>query len=200
MAGDLWVISDTHLNHRNMLNFRDHVTGNLIRSGFDSIEEMNEYIIEQWNSLVKPGDKVIHCGDVFMGPKEEFVPMWKRLHGSKQLILGNHDDAKFFAKHELVTKILVWKPMHEHGIMLSHVPLHETQLRRGVPGKEHEPEQPYLFNVIGHIHSNPAPPGPYRCVCVEQTDYKPVHIETLAAEAKYYNENQLEKAPMHWED
>ena len=48
MAGDLWVISDTHLNHRNMLNFRDHVTGNLIRPGFNSVEEMNEYITEPW--------------------------------------------------------------------------------------------------------------------------------------------------------
>jgi len=189
MAGDIWIISDTHLNHRNILGFTDHVTGKPIRPGFDNIAEMNEYIIEQWNSLVKKGDRVIHCGDVFFGPKEEFLPMWKRLHGSKQLILGNHDDAKFFAKNELVTKIYMWMPMHEHGIMLSHVPLHETQLRRGVPGKEHEPNQPYLVNVHGHIHQKQSPPGPYRCVCVEHTDYKPVHIEDLRVEtAPVYND------------
>jgi len=176
---DIWVISDTHFLHKNILGFKDYVTGDLIRPGFDSIDQMNEYMIEQWNSHIKPGDKVIHCGDIMLGPKEQFKKMWKRLHGSKELILGNHDDAKFMAKNELVTKIRMWMPMHDHGIMLSHVPLHKSQLKRGIPGREYVPEQPCLLNVHGHIHHHQSPPGPYRCVCVEHTDYAPVHIEDL---------------------
>lgn len=36
-----------------------------------------------------------------------------------------------------------------------------------------------VINVHGHIHSNPSPEGPYKCVCVEQINYTPVNIEEL---------------------
>lgn len=176
---DMWLIADTHLNHKNILHFTNSLTGKLLRPGFDTIQQMNEYIIEQWNSHIKPGDKVIHCGDVTLGPKDEFRAMWKKLHGSKELIVGNHDDIKFFAKNELVTKIHMWKQMREFGLLLSHVPLHEQQLRRGPPGEEHDYMKNHLLNVHGHIHDELSPPGPYKCICVEHTDYKPVNIEDL---------------------
>lgn len=56
---------------------------------------------------------------------------------------------------------------------LAHVPVHPSTLGEnrftGVPMK----------NVHGHIHQNPSPPGPYRCVSVEQIDYTPINIEEL---------------------
>jgi calcineurin-like phosphoesterase family protein len=36
-----------------------------------------------------------------------------------------------------------------------------------------------MMNVHGHIHSNASPDGPYRCVCVEQVDYRPINIDEL---------------------
>lgn len=36
-----------------------------------------------------------------------------------------------------------------------------------------------IKNVHGHIHQNPSPPGPYKCVCVEQINYTPINIEEL---------------------
>ena len=33
-----------------------------------------------------------------------------------------------------------------------------------------------------------SPEGPYRCVCVEQTNYTPVNIEDLAVEARKFRE------------
>ena len=36
-----------------------------------------------------------------------------------------------------------------------------------------------ITNVHGHIHSNPSPEGPYKCVCVEQINYTPINIEEL---------------------
>ena len=55
---DIWVISDTHFGHSNILKFTD-TNGNLIRGAkFSSLEEMDEHMIDQWNSTVKDGDKV----------------------------------------------------------------------------------------------------------------------------------------------
>ena len=172
---DIWLISDTHFGHGNILTFRDGgADGPLIRgSRFSSVEEMDEVMIENWNKTIKPGDKVYHLGDVFMGSKDEFIKKWKRLNGQKRLILGNHDDAKFFAKHELVAQILVWRMFPEHGLLLTHVPVHESTLYEGrFKGKD-------SINVHGHIHQNPAPSPKHRVVCVEHIDYTPIHIEEV---------------------
>ena len=54
---DIWVISDTHFGHNNMLKFKDK-NGDPIRPNFSSTEEMDEHMIERWNSVVKDGDIV----------------------------------------------------------------------------------------------------------------------------------------------
>lgn len=186
MSRDIWIISDTHLGHENILKFTDSTTGNPVRGHlFDNVDQMDEYILEKWNSVVKQGDIVYHLGDVFMGDKDRFKRQWPKFNGSKRLILGNHDDAKFLSSGGFFKKVSMWRMFPEFGLMLSHVPLHESNLLRlkEKSGKWPDDCAPML-NVMGHIHQNPAPEGPYRCVCVEQTDYTPVHIETLAAEAK----------------
>lgn len=172
---DIWLISDTHFQHENILGFTDK-DGKLIRGDlFSSVEEMDEYMITQWNRYVKPGDKVYHLGDVFMGNKDTFLQKWKRLNGQKRLILGNHDDAKFFAKHELVAKIDVWRMFPEFGMILTHIPLHESVLKEG----RFRNFSGTVLNVHGHIHQNPAPSPQHHVVCVEQIDFTPIHIEDI---------------------
>jgi calcineurin-like phosphoesterase family protein len=194
MSKDIWIISDTHFRHTNILKFTDSATGKLIRGDrFADVDEMDEHMIQQWNSVVKQGDIVYHLGDVVIGDKEWFKKNWPRLNGSKRLIVGNHDDIPFLSAGGFFKKVQMWRMFPEFGLMLSHVPLHPSNLLRMVkPNGVWLDDCVPLFNVMGHIHQNPAPKGPYRCVCVEQTNYTPVHIETLAAEAKAYIENQWE--------
>ena len=116
-----------------------------------------------------------------MGSKEQFTKFWNRLNGSKRLIVGNHDDIKFLTTGGFFAKIQMWRMFPEFGLMLTHVPIHINSLYR-YPNKDGtdgltEPEA--LLNVHGHIHQNPSPPGPYRCVCVEQINYTPINIEEL---------------------
>jgi calcineurin-like phosphoesterase family protein len=176
---DTWLISDTHFGHSNILNFTDSETGELIRGArFSTVEEMNETMIENWNRVVKPGDTVYHLGDVFFGNKDTFRSLWARLTGAKRLILGNHDDAKFFIRNGLVEKVTVWKEFHEYGLLLSHIPLDPSGLLRHRHNIYSEEKQ-MLLNVHGHIHQNPSPTEHHRCVCVEQIDYTPINIEEL---------------------
>ena len=44
-----YYISDLHFYHHNLLDKMDN-------RGFSSVEEMNEYIIEQWNKKVRKND------------------------------------------------------------------------------------------------------------------------------------------------
>jgi calcineurin-like phosphoesterase family protein len=173
MARDIWVISDTHFNHANILNFKDSV-GKPVRS-FDNVQEMNEIMIQNWNSVVRPGDKVYHLGDVLFGTnkREWMAKHFPRLMGSKRLIVGNHDNVKELTLSGHFQKVMMWRQFKDLGLLLTHVPVHPSTLKEGRFG-DLTP-----INVHGHIHQNQSPDGPYKCVCVEHTNYTPVHIEDL---------------------
>lgn len=179
MTRDIWIISDTHFNHKNILTFRDSATGELVRN-FKDVEEMNEHMIERWNSVVKQGDIVYHLGDVMFGDKEEFKKLWPRLIGSKRLLLGNHDDGKFLGSGGFFQKIGLWRMFPEFGLMLSHTPQHTSSLLRLTnPNGKYPDDCEMLLNVHGHIHQNKSPDGPYKNVSVEAINYTPVNIEEL---------------------
>jgi len=166
---DTWVISDTHLFHENILKFTDK-EGKKIRS-FSSIKEMNECILEKWNSVVKPGDIVYHLGDVFIGDSGSFLKLWPKFHGRKRLILGNHDDARFLSQGALFQKVQLWRLWKEEKLIFSHIPLHRSSIDEG--------NREGFINVHGHIHQNSSPEGPYKNVSCEVVDYTPVNIEDL---------------------
>jgi len=162
---DIWLISDTHFFHNNIIKYCDRP--------FHDIYEMNEYMVEKWNSVVKPGDKVYHLGDVYMGATEEqFKSFWPRLNGRKRLIVGNHDDIKFLSKGNFFEKIMMWRVFRDHNLLLTHVPIHESSIheRMVINGGK---------NVHGHTHDGGSPKGPYKSVCVELINYTPIHIEEV---------------------
>lgn len=80
----IFLISDTHFNHANILNLG-------VGRPFKDINHHNEMLIQNWNSVVTPDDTVIHLGDVSMGAWPDGLMMVKRLNGYKILIPGNHD-------------------------------------------------------------------------------------------------------------
>lgn len=180
---NIWVISDTHFGHRNILNFTDE-KGELIRGKvFKSIEEHDEALVKNWNDLVSPQDHVYHLGDVVLARRN--MEICRRLNGHKRLVRGNHD---IFSTKEYIDVgfeeiygVRVWP---KHNIIMSHIPLHRDSLT----GRS-------WLNIHGHLHqgvvkmeievdtgigmmTDYGPDPLYRCVSVEHTDYKPVLIMT----------------------
>lgn len=128
---------------------------------------MNELMIENWNSTVKPGDKIYHLGDVFFGSKEWFKANWPRLNGRKRLIVGNHDDVKFLSCGAFFEKVQLWRVFKDFNMVLSHVPIDPSSF-----GKVE-------YNVHGHIHEKAPPTDQHVNVSVEMINYIPVHIEDV---------------------
>lgn len=117
-ANQLWVTSDSHFNHKNIISY----TGR----PFLSVEEMNEGLIRLWQQRVQPDDYVIHCGDFFMGRKEDAEPILKRLPGKIIFLEGNHDQLikkmnlnRYFACTEKVLEVKVGSDC----AVLSHFPI-----------------------------------------------------------------------------
>lgn len=163
---NIFVVSDTHFNHENILNFKDE-NENLIRK-FHDVHHMNEHMINRWNKTVQPGDKIYHLGDVYFGNQQRADEILSRLNGKKRLIVGNHDTiygkGNVLQKH--FQKIYMWRNFKEFNMVLTHVPIHESSFRK------------VDINVCGHIHQQQPPSNKHFCVCVEQShiDYMPREI------------------------
>lgn len=80
-----WITSDLHHWHKNIIKFSPK------REHFDSVEQMNEFLIEEWNNKVKPDDIIYHLGDFCFAGKTKVTDILDRLNGQKVFILGNHD-------------------------------------------------------------------------------------------------------------
>lgn len=81
-----FVTSDLHFGHANIIKYCERP--------FDSAEQMDESMIERWNSRVGRNDEVIFLGDFAMGPRanDAFVTgILSRLNGHISFLLGNHD-------------------------------------------------------------------------------------------------------------
>ena len=90
MSQNIFLASDLHLGHANILTFLDD-EGNRIRP-FNSIAEHDEILTQNWNKVVRPSDKVYVLGDVCF--KNAHLELIGRLHGTRILIKGNHDELK----------------------------------------------------------------------------------------------------------
>lgn len=173
---NIWVISDTHFGHANIIKYCDRP--------FANTAEMDEMMFDNWNQTVKDGDIVYHLGDVYFGGNE-YAEGWnkkfKKLPGRKRLILGNHDEGKDKYLQDAFQKISMWRMFPEFGLLLTHVPVHESNI--GVRVAENEDEVGdqirVLHNVHGHIHQNPSPNENYTNMSVEWINYTPVNLETL---------------------
>lgn len=88
---NLFFTSDTHFFHEGIIKFCNRP--------FESVEEMNETLIRNWNETVPEDGTVFHLGDFAFGGWREWMSAYNRLNGKIYLILGNHDMKN--AKHAL---------------------------------------------------------------------------------------------------
>ncbi len=150
------------MGHASMCKFLDY-DGNKVRP-WDDVNEMNQAIIDNWNKVVKPNDKVYVLGDVVI--RKEFLPMMLMLNGSKRLIRGNHDI--FSTKEYLKYFTEVYGVRVLDDMILSHIPLHPDCITTR-----------FGTNVHGHLHSNDLNSPVHINVCVEKTNFTPIALEDL---------------------
>lgn len=163
----IFIISDTHFGHENILRFRDSASNELIRN-FSDVHDMNEHMVERWNKTINDDDIVYHLGDVYFGKGHEVLG---RLKGRKRLILGNHDNAKDQNLQKYFQKISMWRMFPEYNCLLTHVPIHESGLYK------------VQYNLHGHIHQNASPTERHINCSVEVQDYMPKLITTLVPQS-----------------
>lgn len=141
-----YYISDLHFFHTSMNERMDC-------RGFENVEAMNEYMIQQWNSRVRHGDEVVVLGDFSVARGKETNEILRQLKGKKYLVVGNHD--KFLNDKEFDESLFKWiKPYAElndnkRKVVLSHYPImcYNGQYRLKDNG------EPGAYMLYGHLHN-----------------------------------------------
>ena len=154
--------------------------------GFTSIEEMNEAIVERWNSVVKPDDMVFHLGDIILNDNEKGIEYLKRLNGQLCVIWGNHETS---ARQQLIEKLpiitLGYAHQFKHGkwtFYLSHYP---TKVSNYDDTKWHK-----MWCLCGHVHTQDKfLDVADSCYHVEMDAHNcyPVNIEQIKEDIRQYN-------------
>ena len=118
---DTWFTSDTHLRHKNILRFQPN-------RNFDSIEEHDEAIIENWNKVVKPNDDLWFLGDFSFCSQTDALKYLDRLNGNLCIIVGNHDTKvikhwRFRERFRVIESLYELRGFHKQPIVLCHYPM-----------------------------------------------------------------------------
>lgn len=79
----IWFTSDFHFCHNKEFLYSPR--------GFTNVFDMNEAIINNWNEVVQPDDIVYVLGDLALNDDATALKCIKRLKGTLNVILGNHD-------------------------------------------------------------------------------------------------------------
>ncbi len=84
----IWFTSDTHFGHRNIIKYCNRP--------FKNVWHMNHQLIENWNSVVAPGDTVYHLGDFSFLAAKQAKDLIESLNGVIKIVRGNHDNPPQF--------------------------------------------------------------------------------------------------------
>nr|DAQ07293.1 MAG TPA: metallophosphatase domain protein [Caudoviricetes sp.] len=134
-----FYIADLHFGHRNVLAFDNRP--------FFTVEDNDESLINDWNSVVGMEDDVYILGDISWHNSTETIKIFKRLNGNKHLIRGNHDPKvlKNPKLQELFVEITDYKEItfdDGKGLVLCHYPI--------LAFKNHYHNWIHLY---GHVHN-----------------------------------------------
>jgi calcineurin-like phosphoesterase family protein len=164
----IYFTADLHFGHSNIIKY--------CKRPFECVGEMNEILIKNWNSVVKPTDTVYVPGDFAMGDPKPYLE-W--LSGEIYLIPGDHDKVDKWPRNYVLPKIcsLYYPPQH---VILCHYPI--LAWPRSHYGSWH---------LHGHCHEGTLPyvPGKIMNVGVDLNNFYPVSWPEVVEYMKGQPEN-----------
>lgn len=157
-SNKLFVISDTHFCHNNIIKYCNRP--------FKDADEMNEVLIDNWNKTVNKDDVVLHLGDITAGAgKQKDIKTQEilaKLNGRKLFVRGNHDNG-----------IMCVEMLNAVSFFWNGIKIHCT----------HYPDYKFQhfgdFHLHGHIHQNIINlKNSFNC-SVENIKYTPVRLSEI---------------------
>jgi len=154
-----WFSADLHADHDNIIE--------ICNRPFKNVNEMVKTYIENHNQLVKPNDDFYFIGDLMIGKNFELgKKILKNLNGNKVIVLGNHDEFRYFSYESMGFKHAHTYLQFTPTVHLRHDPSAATLDKKG-------------FFLCGHIHDLFKTCGNVYNVGVDVNDFKPVSFDYI---------------------
>lgn len=174
---DIFFTSDHHVFHHNVIKYDGRP--------FKNVYEMNETLVENWNSVVSKDSIVFYLGDLSFGQHSDTKELVDRLNGKIHFILGNHDkfdEIKKLNRFETISDYINLSvedsdtPRKFQDIMMSHYPI--LSWDKGHHGS---------FHLHGHCHGSLASNPEYNWyydrkvidIGVNQHNYYPLSYQEI---------------------
>ena len=160
----IFFTSDTHYGSKNIIKYCNRP--------YSSVEEMNEAIINNFNSRVTKHDLTYFLGDNVWG-HNNYKAFFEQLNGQKIIILGNHDNKQSYKKL-LIDNVISGLYDIKHitvdndFITLCHYPMRSWN--RAYHGS---------YMLYGHVHNTITDYGRSCDVGIDKWNYHPVSWEEL---------------------
>lgn len=155
-----FFIADTHFGHANIIKYSNRP--------FNSVEEMDEILIQNWNSIITKNDTVYHLGDFSFAGIDLYR---RRLNGHINFIKGSHDREGTVVWPRILD-INIPELKDEYGnqrlIVLCHYAMRSWPLSHYAS-----------WHLFGHHHGRLEPYGLSFDVGVDTNNYFPYSLEEV---------------------
>jgi calcineurin-like phosphoesterase family protein len=190
-----FVTSDLHIGHANSIKYDNRP--------FKDLDHMHSYLIKNYNATVPETGTCFFLGDIGMGNTAATKDVITKMHGTKVLVLGNHDKGittMLDCGFDVVVYGLVMYLAGER-VTMSHCPLRglyreptdhfSNEKMRGGNWHGESKNNKFTFDdegqfhLHGHIHSGPNTKGKDKIlgrqydVGVCANHYKPVSFSAI---------------------
>lgn len=182
----IYLTSDFHFLHDKEFVYKSR--------GFQTCEEMNQILIDNFNRIININDDVYILGDLLLGGADNFekgLGLLAWLNGRLHIIRGNHDsDKRWAAYKELDNVVEIETAMYlkygKYHFYLSHFP--SLCSNWDDKGLKH-----CTINLCGHSHTTDPfadmDKGLIYHVEVDAHDNYPVCIDKVIEDLKHYRLN-----------
>lgn len=132
----VWFISDTRFGHANIIKYDDRP--------FNNVTEMDDFIIDGINRVVKADDTLFHLGDFAVCHRRKIAQYRARINCKNvHLLIGNHDTHKEVRPFFLTINDILTIKVGNQAIVLCHYPM------------ESWPKKNYgSWHLHGHVHGS----------------------------------------------
>jgi calcineurin-like phosphoesterase family protein len=149
--------ADQHFDHKNIIEYCNRP--------FSSVDEMNNTIINNHNSVVGFNDEVYHLGDfTFIKNHNKFL---SRLNGKHFFIRGNHDHKNLDGNYEWVKEVHLFKSKRVKIYLSHYAGLTWPESHKGA------------FHLFGHSHGKVKGVGRSMDVGVDVNNFTPVSFDEI---------------------
>ena len=140
---EVFFTSDTHFGHSNIIKY--------CARPFDTTNNMDEALINNWNAKVPKDGIVYHLGDFAWGSINYWEKIREQLNGEIILVYGNHDEK--YLNNERMYKLFK-EVTPQKKIWINKIPIYMNHYPFLCFGGSYK-GLGATWQVYGHVHSNP---------------------------------------------